>query len=99
MDRTFTESKKTKATGVSAPAALLNNKLDYAPLGDLVQANIDGFRLAADAIEDLNTHFADPDALYLALKTIAPDTRDTLALTRMRGFMRALQKALSRSAV
>ena len=96
MIHTFLEAQKTKAAGAATPTALKNYNLNYAPLSDLVQANIDGMRLAADVLADLQNYFVDPDALYLALKEIGPDTRDTLALTRMRGFMRLIQKRLER---
>ncbi|CAN5390650.1 hypothetical protein BH11PSE11_BH11PSE11_12320 [soil metagenome] len=86
--------KAPAATG----ASLLNTQLDYAPLGDLVQANIDGQRLASAAVADLHSHFADPDALYLSLKSVMPDIRDIEALTKMRGFMRIVQKCIERSA-
>ena len=97
MSGLFPEAEKTKAAGAGTQAALKNPTLDYAPMGDLVQANIDGQRTAADVLAQMKTHFADPDTLYLALKAIGPDCRDIRALTRMRGFMRILQKRIERS--
>ena len=87
-----------KAPGTDAPAAPKNSSLDYSPLGDLVQANIAGQRLAADMLAELFGYFADPDTLDLALKTLAPDSHDIVALTRMRGFIRNLRKRIERSA-
>ena len=98
MIRTFWGTQKTKAAGAGTQAALKNTQLDYAPVGDLIQANIDGQALAGRVLADLSGHFADPDTLYLALKTLAPDSKDIVALTKMRGFMRILQKRIERSA-
>ena len=90
---------KTKAAGAGTQAALKNVQLDYAPLGDLIQANIDGQRAAQDALQKLGASYADPDALYLAIKEVSPDARDIRALTRVRGFMRVLQKTIERGGV
>lgn len=87
--------EKTKAP--AATEAYENTHLDYLPIGDLVQLNIEGQQLAKDPIEQLQTRFVDPDLLYSTLKTILPATNDIAALTRVRGFMRILQKRIERS--
>lgn len=84
--------------GEQAEATLKKSELDYAPLGNLVQANLTGQSLASTVLEGLQTHYGDPDSLYLALKSIMPESRDIEALTAIRGFMRRIQKALERSA-
>jgi hypothetical protein len=92
------EAKKKKAAGVGTVAALKNVQLDYKPLANLVQANVNGQRMASSFLEDLHSHYADPDTLYLAVKNILPESKDIEALTTLRGFMRVLQKRIERSA-
>ena len=99
MNSMTTGAIKTKAAGAGTQAALENTQLDYAPLHELVQANIDGQRAAKEALAKIGGSFADPDALYLAIKAVSPETRDIRALTRMRGLMRILQTAIERGAV
>jgi len=98
MSRALLASQKIKAVGLDTRTALENTQLDYAPLATLVQANINGQRLASTALDEMQGHCADPDTLYLALKTIMPTSRDIEALTTMRGFMRILQKRIERTA-
>ena len=98
MIRTFSGAQKTKATGVSAPAALKNSSLDYAPLASLVQWNINGQRQAGALLDSLQSFYADSDALYLAVKNIVSDGETTEALTALRGFLSVIQKAAERGA-
>jgi hypothetical protein len=90
-------TQKKKVAGVGTEATLKNTQLNYAPLGNLVQANLNGQRLAAYLIEELQGH-ADPDTLYLAIKSLQSDGQDMEALARLRGFARIIQKKLERSA-
>ena len=96
MNTSITEAEKTKAAGAATPTALKNPNLDYAPLADLVQWNIDGQRLAGTFLQGMNCQFFDCDALYFAVKLVTGDCLDTEALTTLRGFMRILQKRLER---
>jgi hypothetical protein len=89
---------KTRAAGLDTRAALQNTQLDYAPVANLIQANIDGQRLAKAFLSDLQNSYADPDAMYLAIKSIEGDGQHMEALATLRGFARILQKALERSA-
>lgn len=79
-----------------AESTLQNKSLDYTPLSNLIQANIDGQRAASNCLEAMRDHFADPDSLYLAVKALLPAS-DIEALTRLRGFMRICQKAIERA--
>lgn len=90
--------QKIKAAGLDTRAALKNQQLNYAPISNLVQANLDGQRLAASSIDELQSSFADVDLLYLALKSLLPGSQDMEALARIRGFMRILQKSIERGA-
>jgi hypothetical protein len=90
------ETTKTKAAGLDARAALENTQLDYAPLHSLVQANIAGQGRAAAAIDEIGACYADPDTLYLALKTLMPAATGIEVLAALRGFCRTTQKHIER---
>lgn len=92
------EVDKIKAAGVGTEAALKNADLNYAPLANLVQANMNGQRLASKFLEELHSHYADPDTVYLAVKQILNGPCDIETLTTLRGFMRVIQKRIERSA-
>jgi len=94
MDAQMTEGRAP----IPETTALLNPQLDYAPLADLVQANLDGQRLAAARIADLKRFYADPDMLYLTVKSILPETLTAKQMAALRGLMRGLQKTLEVSA-
>lgn len=99
MKHAPTGSTKRKAAPLSqGNTALQNTNLDYAPLANLVQANVNGQRMASKFLEELHSHYADPDTLYLAVKHILPEIGDIEALTTLRGFMRIIQKRIERSA-
>lgn len=97
MSRAPIGPTKTKAAGLDTRAALENTQLDYAPLGTLVQANINGQRMASKFLEELHSQYADPDTLYLAVKATLSDANNIEALTTLRGFMRVIQKRIERS--
>jgi len=84
--------------GRQPEATLQNVQLDYMPLADLVQANVNGQRRASILLAELHSHYADPDTLYLALKSILPDTLQMECLATLRGFARCLQKRLEAEA-
>jgi hypothetical protein len=67
---------------------------DYVPIADLVQANIDGQRLAAAFIDRLHSQYLDPDTLAVELLDILKT--DLIGNPRLRGFVRRLQKQLER---
>ena len=82
--------------GLAAKSTLLNAGLHYEPISSLVQANLDGQRAAATILQDIKADCADPDAAYLAIKSMVPDCSDTQVLATLRGFCRALQKQIER---
>lgn len=82
--------------GLATKSTLLNSDLHYEPLGNLVQANVDGHRAAATLLNELRSHFTDPDALFLAIKSLLPDCRNAETLATLRGFARCCQKQIER---
>ncbi len=76
---------------------LQNAGLDYAPLDELVQANIDGQRRASNFLAGIQSYYAHPDTLYLELKSVLPDSLHSECLANLRGFARCIQKRLETS--
>ena len=75
-------------------SALRNAALDYAPVESMVHANLAGERSAATILRDIEADVADPDATYLAVNGMLPVCSDTDSLAKLRGFCRAMQKAI-----
>lgn len=89
------EPQNTKATGVGAQVASQNTSQDdYAPSGNLIQAHIDGERIASAFLDDLRSHFADPDTLFHRIAMLHAGGKSSEALATLRGFCRKLQKRL-----
>lgn len=84
--------------GRQPEAALKNVQLDYTPLADLVHANIEGQRQASKFLVNIQSHYADPDALYLELKSMLPDSLQSECLATLRGFARGIQKRIEAEA-
>lgn len=68
------------------------------PDSKLIQATINGQQSASTAVDRLRHHHSDPDALFLALNGLLPETSDLILLAGLRGFMRTVQKRLERAA-
>lgn len=94
MSGLIPEVEKTKAAGAGTEAALKNPDLKYGPMGALVQANIEGQRLASACLADLKRYYADPDLLYLTFKRILPESLSAEQRAALRGMCRGLQKRL-----
>jgi hypothetical protein len=73
-------------------AATIDRRGPHAALADAVMDSIEGGRAACAAIEVVRQGCASPDSLLDAMQATAGSE------ARLRGFMRALQKALERAA-
>ena len=69
----------------------------FAPCPNEVQSNLEGQASAAAVLRAIQSDCAVPDAIYLALKSILPDTLQTECLATLRGFARCIQKRLEAS--